>query len=194
MTFRRTRCPHCLGKLDPGQRIHDDCIAPWQVELKAKEARAEAKRQKMAAKVERARDRERKAALMRLSELKAKLQEVFNAYIRARDADEPCICCGEPFEPNKPGGSMDAGHYLSRGSSPQHRFNEDNVFAQRKNCNRPGGTTRDAFRAGVLARIGRERLEALETDSAPRKWTRDELLHLIDHYRAKTRELKRKEA
>jgi hypothetical protein len=194
VTFRRTRCPHCLGKLDPGQRIHDACIAPWQVELKAKEARAEAKRQKMAAKVERARDRERKAALMRLSELKAKLQEVFNAYIRARDADEPCICCGEPFEPNKPGGSMDAGHYLSRGSSPQHRFNEDNVFGQRKNCNRPGGTTRDAFRAGVLARIGRERLEALETDSAPRKWTRDELLHLIDHYRAKTRELKRKEA
>jgi hypothetical protein len=80
---------------------------------------------------------------------------------------------------------MDAGHYLARSIAPQHRFTEDNVFGQRKNCNRPGGTTRAAFRAGVIARIGLARVEALEADNAVRKWDREELVALKAHYRAK---------
>lgn len=140
---------------------------------------------------ERAQIRERKQAIKSLRELLAEAQVAFNAYVRARDEGKPCICCGKPFEPAKHGGSMDAGHYLSRGSSPQHRFNEDNVFGQRKNCNRPGGTTRDAFRAGVIARIGLARVEALESDNTVRKWTREELVELRDSYRRKLRELKK---
>jgi hypothetical protein len=140
--------------------------------------------------IERAEIRGRKESIKSLRELLAECQIAFNAYIRARDADQPCIDCGKPFEPNKPGGSMDAGHYLGRGSSPQHRFNEDNVFGQRKNCNRPGGATRDAFRAGVVARIGVERVEALETEDGVPKWDRAFLIELKAHYRAKLRELK----
>lgn len=191
MTFRRTRCPQCKGKLEAGQRIHPACIDAYAEAEAAKAQRKADKQARALAKLDRAFVRERKAALMRRGEITAKLQAVFNAYIRARDADKPCICCGKPFEPQKLGGSMDAGHYLSIGNSPHLRFNEDNVFGQRKNCNRPGGTTRNAFRAGVLERIGLERLEALESDTAPRKYTRDELFALIDHYRAKTRELKK---
>lgn len=146
---------------------------------------------RQAKKAEREQTKRRKAESMNLRELLAKAQVAFNAYIRARDADKPCICCGKPFEPQKPGGSMDAGHYLSRGHAPQLRFNEDNVFAQRKNCNRPGGTTRAAFRAGVLERIGPERLEALESDCTTPKWTKEQLLELIDTYRAKLREMKK---
>lgn len=135
--------------------------------------------------------RQRKAAIKSLRELLAETQVAFNAYIRARDEGKPCICCGKPFEPAKHGGSMDAGHYLSRGSSPQHRFNEDNVFGQRKNCNRPGGTTRDAFRAGVIARIGLARVEALEADNHVPKWERQQLIDLKATYRRKLRELKK---
>lgn len=140
---------------------------------------------------DRARTRQRKQAIKSLRELLAEAQVAFNAYIRARDAGKPCICCGKPFEPSKHGGSMDAGHYLSRGSSPQHRFNEDNVFGQRKNCNRPGGTTRDAFRAGVIARIGLARVEALEADNHVPKWTREQLIELKAIYRRKLREMKK---
>jgi hypothetical protein len=132
----------------------------------------------------------RKEAMKSLRELLADAQVAFNAFIRARDAGKPCICCGKPFEPNKPGGSMDAGHYLSRGASPQHRFNENNVFGQRKNCNRPGGASRDAFRAGVLARIGQDALEALERDNRVHKWTADELRSIRATYRAKRKELR----
>lgn len=133
--------------------------------------------------------RDRKQAVKSLRTLLAEAQTAFNSFIRARDAGTTCICCGKPFEPQKPGGSMDAGHYLGRSIAPQHRFNEANVFGQRKNCNRPGGTTRAAFRAGVIARIGLPAVEALEADTTVPKWTREGLIALKAEYRAKLRDL-----
>ena len=48
MTFRRTRCPQCKGKLDPGQRIHPDCIALWADAQEAKHQLAQANQQEAA--------------------------------------------------------------------------------------------------------------------------------------------------
>lgn len=132
----------------------------------------------------------RKEAAKRRGDLMAEAQAAFNAFIRWRDRDTTCICCGKPFEPQKPGGSMDCGHYLSRGSAPHLRFNEDNAFGQRKNCNRPGGTTRAAFRAGVIARIGLERVESIESDQSSPKWSHDDLRAIRDEYRRRLKELK----
>lgn len=142
-----------------------------------------------AAKAARANTKNRKEAIKSRPERITEAQAAFNAFIRARDLDQSCICCGKPFEPMKQGGSVDAGHYLSRGSAPHLRFDERNCFAQRKNCNRPGGTTRAAFRAGVQARIGIEALEALESDQAPRKWTDDDLIAIKNTYIAKRKQL-----
>lgn len=190
MTFRRTTCPHCRAKLETGQRIHPECIGPWSDAQAEKAKRAAAKRARAAAKVERAETRRRKEAVKRMPDLIAEAQTAFNAYIRARDASKPCICCGKPFEPMKPGGSADAGHFRSRGAAGHLRFNEDNCFSQRKNCNRPGGTTYAAFRAGVVARIGEARVLALEADNAVHKWTHDELRAIRDTYKAKLKEMK----
>lgn len=136
----------------------------------------------------------RKEKAKRTSDLRQEAQAAFNAYIRYRDisAGHNCICCGKPFEPAKPGGSVDAGHYLSRGSHPNLAFDERNVFAQRKNCNRPGGTTAAAFRLGVIARIGLAAVEALESDTTPRRYRSDDYRRIRDEYRAKLRELKAK--
>ena len=190
MVIRRTTCPHCRKKLEAGYRIHPDCIAPYADAEEAKAKRKAMKQAVMAAKVERAETRRRKEELKSLRELLAEVQTAFNEFIRLRDAGKPCICCGKPFEPMKPGGSMDAGHFRSRGSAPQLRFNEDNVFGQRKNCNRPGGTTQAKFRAGVLGRIGPERLEAVERNEEIPKWDKDELRAMRAHYRAKAKELR----
>lgn len=153
-------------------------------------ARYAARQREAKEKAERTQDREKREAMKGLRELIAEAQAAFNEFIRLRDADQPCIDCGKPFEPNRPGGSMDAGHYLARSVAPQHRFNEDNCFGQRKNCNRPGGATRGAFRAGVEQRIGIARLVALEGDTSVRKWSRDELRGIRDDYRAKVRQMK----
>lgn len=117
-------------------------------------------------------------------------QKAFNAWVRARDAALPCICCGKTEVSNTGvGGGWDAGHYLSRGSHPHLRFDERNVFRQRKGCNRPGGTSAAAFRLGVIARIGLAAVEALESDHTPRKWSIEQLIEIKNEYRARLRAL-----
>lgn len=191
MTFRRKTCKHCRRKLEPPMLIHPECIDAYAEAQEEKAKRKAEKQARMQAKVQRAEDRKKREALKTIPKLISEAQREFNAYIRARDAGKPCICCGKPFEPNKPGGSMDAGHYLSRGAAGHLRFNENNVFGQRKNCNRPGGTTRAAFRAGVIERIGLEAVEALEADNTVRKWTADELREIKRTSAAKRRELEK---
>lgn len=133
--------------------------------------------------------RAEKEGMKSLRKLLAEAQTAFNAYIRERDAGLRCIDCDQPFEPNKPGGSMDAGHFRARSVAPQLRFNEDNVFGQRKNCNRPGGTTYARLRAGAIGRIGLARVLAVEGDNTTHKWTKDEARQIRDSYRAKLKAL-----
>lgn len=45
------------------------------------------------------------------------------------------------------------------------------------------------MRAGAVERIGRERVEALEADKTPRKWTIDELKAIRDKFRSMAKEL-----
>lgn len=190
MTFRRTRCPHCKGKLDQGQRIHPDCIAPWADEQQAKKDRAEAKAARAAAKVERAETRRRKEAIKTIPDLIKEAQREFNAYIRARDKNQPCICCGRPLGDGDVGGAFDAGHYRSTGSASHLRFNEHNCHAQRKQCNRYGAGRAVDYRIGLCSRIGLAAVEALEASNQPHKWTREELIAIRDTYKQKLKELK----
>jgi hypothetical protein len=136
-------------------------------------------------------DRAKRIALKTIPELKKEAQHAFNAYIRARDrlAGFPCVCCGRPLDWGRLGGAVDAGHYRSTGSADHLRFREDNCHAQRSDCNRFGAGRAVDYRIGLLSRIGRDRLEALETDNAPHKWTREELISIRDEYRAKARAL-----
>lgn len=137
--------------------------------------------------------RQRKEALKSLAELTRAAQTVFNAYVRARDANQPCICCGRTETGVDGLGShgWDAGHYRSTGSASHLRFNEDNCHRQLVYCNRHGAGRAVDYRIGLIARIGLERVEALEADNQPRKWTREELIELRATYRAKLKELEK---
>jgi len=180
----------CRATFTPTRPLQAACRPSCAIalaEIKRKRERKEAQR------VERAEIRARKEKVKRRADWVSETQAAVNAYVRLRDikAGHGCIDCGKPFEPQKPGGSVDAGHYISRGAAPHLRFDaERNIFAQRKNCNRPGGATREAFRAGVIARIGLQAVEALEADQEPRKWSIAELKAIRDTYRAKLKELK----
>lgn len=190
MTFLRTRCPQCKTRLAPGQRIHPECISDYATAQAEKAQRAQAKKARAAAKVERASIRARKEAIKTLPDLKADAQQAFNAFIRERDADKPCICCGQPLWSGDVGGAYDCGHYRSVGSAPHLRYDERNAHAQRKQCNRWGAGRAVDYRIGLIARIGAEAVEALESDNRVKKWTRDELIAIRDEYRAKLKELK----
>lgn len=190
MSFRRTRCPHCKGKLEAGQRIHPECIDGYAEAQAAKAEREEAKRAQAAAKVERAETRRRKEAIKTIPDLIKEAQVAFNAFIRERDREKPCICCGLPLGTGEVGGAFDCGHYRSTGSAPHLRFDERNAHAQRKVCNRWGAGRAVDYRIGLVARIGLEAVEALESDNRIHRWTREELISIRSHFRAALKALK----
>lgn len=72
--------------------------------------------------------KEKKKNTKSLPKLKAKLQEIFNEYIRLRDKDRPCISCGEIK-------TLQAGHYWAVGGYDGLRFDEDNVHGECAGCN-----------------------------------------------------------
>ncbi|WP_312587417.1 recombination protein NinG [Comamonas terrigena] len=192
MTFRRTRCPHCKGKLEQGQRIHPGCIDGYAEAQAAKVARAEEKKARMAAKVERAETRRRKEALKTVPDLIKEAQIAFNAFIRERDrqAGHMCISSGRPLDWS--GNAVDAGHYRSTGAASHLRFHEDNCHAQSKHDNQFLAGNAVDYRIRLVARIGLARVEALEADNQVRKWSRQELIEIRETYKTKLKQLKEK--
>ena len=175
--FRQTRQmqPTC-------HKYECQCSYAQQVADKAK-----AKREK----VERAADRQKREKLKTRSDWIKDAQIAFNAFIRERDKDKPCICCGLPLGSQSVGGGYDCGHYRSVGSAPNLRFDERNAHGQRKQCNRWGAGRAVDYRIGLICRIGLASVEALESENDPAKWTIEELREIRDTYRAKLKELKR---
>jgi len=156
----------------------------WTVECCAAQGRIDqekAKRKEIKA---------RKEKLQTRSDWVKKTQVAFNAFIRERDKNQLCICCGKPLTLDAIGGGYDAGHYRSVGSAPHLRFDERNCHAQRKQCNNHGSGRVVDYRIGLIARIGREAVEALEADQTPRKYSIEELKQIRDTYRAKLRALR----
>lgn len=134
-------------------------------------------------------DRAKRESLKTRSDWIKDAQKAFNAYIRARDAGQACICCGASLSANVVGGGADAGHYRSVGSAPHLRFDERNCHAQTKQCNRWGAGRAVDYRIGLIRRIGREAVEALEADQSPKHYTIPDLIAIRDKYRAMTKQL-----
>lgn len=131
----------------------------------------------------------RKEAIKTRREWMAEAQTAFNAYIGARDVGKLCICCNKPLPTKKIGGGYDCGHYRSVGSAPHLRFNEFNAHGQTKQCNRWGAGRAVDYRIGLIARVGIEVVELLESDNEPRKYTIEELKAIKATYKAKLKEV-----
>lgn len=152
---------------------------------RAKKEQAETKARQASRKA----DRAKRESLKTRSDWIKDAQKEFNKFIRTRDAGQPCICCGVHLERDAIGGGFDAGHYRSVGSAPHLRFDERNVHAQRKQCNRYGAGRAVDYRIGLIARIGREAVEALESDQSPKHYTIPDLIAIRDKYKAMTKQL-----
>ena len=180
--------PACRDSFVPqrlGQAVCSPKCALATVEVqKAKEKKSLAQAGRRDIKV-------RKEALKTRGDHMREAQQAFNEYIRARDqaAGHLCISSGKPLDWS--GNAVDAGHYRSVGSAPHLRFDERNCHAQSKQDNRFLSGNAVDYRIGLIARIGQEAVDALESDQSVRKYTVDEIKAIKATYRAKTRELKR---
>lgn len=116
--------------------------------------------------------------VIRISDLKKKAQRVFNAWIRNRDKDEPCLACGNRSD------KMDASHYIAQGSSGFLRYNEDNVHNTCYSCNRFKHGNLVLYRINLVKKIGQERVRYLEDNvHTVHKFTREELEEIITKYK-----------
>lgn len=141
--------------------------------------------EQMAAKRDRAETKARKEALKTRSDWLKEAQVAFNAFIRARDANEPCISCGRFHQ-----GAYDAGHYRSVGSMPALRFDEDNCHKQCVPCNQHKAGNVVEYRLRLRAKIGEERLARLEGPHEAKKYTVADAQEIKRLYKAKLKALR----
>lgn len=180
---RKCAIKTCRQPFTPRGMTHKACSPECALALVAVEKAREARKERQA----------RLAKLKTRRDYMKEAQRAFNAFIRERDSDLPCICCGRfPKADHITGGTWDAGHYRSVGSAPHLRFHEDNVHRQLKQCNQFGAGRAVDYRLGLIARIGLSRVEALEADQAPRKHTPEELQRITREYKQKLKELRRR--
>jgi hypothetical protein len=123
-----------------------------------------------------------------LPKLKKQLQELFNKFIRLRDAGKPCISCGLPKD------YLQAGHFYSVRMYDGLRFNEDNCHGECAGCNAFDDMHLLSYAANLIDRIGQERFDELKMLAAQYKregykYTRTELTEKIEEYKRKIKEL-----
>lgn len=181
-------CASAVGK-ENTRKVREDAL------------RKELKRKREEEKEGRARRRTRRDELRPTSYFKARAQDAFNAFIRARDFDLPCISCGETNPPDLHGGQWDCGHFKSVGANPELRFEERNAHKQCKSCNAGSGkyTAKEAtvaknYEDGLIARYGQEYVDWLNGPHEMTNYRRDDFIRVRDEYRAKLKELKQQEA
>ena len=138
-------------------------------------------------------DIERKDIKVRKEKLKSRAdhlkdtQHAFNAWIRARDAGQPCISCGTTADVQ-----YCAGHYRTTAAAPELRFEPLNVNLQcNRNCNMGKSGNLLGYRPGLIKKIGVEAVEWLEGPHEVKRYTVEELKAMTSDYRAKTKELKK---
>ena len=137
--------------------------------------------------------RDRREIQVRKEKLKSRAdhlkdaQHAFNAWIRARDAGQPCISCGTTADVQ-----YCAGHYRTTAACPELRFEPLNVNLQcNRNCNMGKSGNLLGYRPGLIKKIGIEAVEWLEGPHEAKKYTVEQLKAMTAEYRAKTRELKK---
>lgn len=166
------KCSICKEKFEPlRSTMQKTCLKPSCIV-----AQHEIVKAKKWAKEKKA----RKETLMTLQDYIKACQQVFNAFIRLRDANKPCISCGRTLK-----GKYDAGHYYSVGAYPNLRFDEDNVHGQCTHCNMHKGGNISEYALGLPQRIGKESFEALtERRMMPRNYSIPEIKEKIEYYKS----------
>lgn len=184
MANSKRRCKEC-GKYEllalckrhaNGWFCSEVCAGVWQIN-KQRQDREKSYKARTAEKKRQMRDDDR-------SYWMKKAQSAFNAYIRARDADKPCVSCLRHHQ-----GQYHAGHYRTTAAAPELRFSELNCHKQCAPCNNHKSGNITEYRIELVRRIGQEAVDWLEGPHEPKKYTVDDLKTIEKEYKEKLRTL-----
>jgi hypothetical protein len=134
-----------------------------------------------------------RAELKTASEWRTEAQTAFNAYVRYRDRDLPCISCDASGDHDGLGGYWDAGHYRSRGAAKHLSFHQHNCHKQCHKCNRYLSGNVVEYRIRLIKRIGLDRVEVLEHNNDTVKHDITYLRRIKQIFKAKLK-LKKKQS
>jgi hypothetical protein len=166
------KCQACKIKYEPVRPLQTACSTPCAINL------ARTRQAKIARKLH----LEAKRKLKTRAQWMREAQAAFNAYIRHRDVDLPCISCGD-FTPMTRGGDYDCGHYRSIGANPELRFHEFNANKQCKRCNSHLSGNIANYRIGLLLKYGPEVVAEIEGPHPPQKFTIEALIETKEFYK-----------
>jgi len=173
---RKKKCKHCGDQFTPFNSMQQTCT---KVECCVSHGKVLQKKQNKKELIEyRAKNKTR-------SDWIKEAQKAFNAFIRERDKNLPCVSCGCFTNDYNliTGSRWDAGHYRSIGSAPELRFTEINCFRQCVKCNRNLSGNIVEYRRNLITRISEKEMIWLEGHHEPQKWTIDDLQEITKYYR-----------
>ena len=96
-----------------------------------------------------------------------------------RDAGSNCISCGKKCK------KENAGHYRSVGSCPELRFEPLNVHLQCEYCNTYLHGNLINYRINLIKKIGVEKVEWIESNHDPKRYTKEQIEELKNIYKTK---------
>lgn len=177
------RCKSCRCEFVPSKPLQVACGVKCALDL-ARATQAKQKRQE--ATKERAEHAKRKEATKTKGQHTKEAQAAFNAFIRERDKDLPCVSCGRHHQ-----GQYHAGHYRTTAAAPELRFEPLNVHKQCAPCNNHKSGNLIEYRIELVKRIGLEKVEWLERPHEPKRYTIEDLQAIKANYRAIVREMRK---
>lgn len=179
---RPKKCRICRASYVPTQSFQTWCSPDCALVIVTRKRDSE---RKSIQQRERREIKARKEKLKSRADYLREAQAEFNAYIRLRDARDPCISCGRHHD-----GQYHAGHYRTVGANPELRFHEDNVHKQCAPCNNHKSGDIVNYRMNLVRKIGAEKVEWLEGPHEPLRLSIEDLKQIKAKYRALARELK----
>ncbi|WP_097084298.1 MULTISPECIES: recombination protein NinG [unclassified Pseudomonas] len=178
-------CAHCGTQFQQARMGQKVCFAMACMLASAKLPENQARARKAIDQFERTELRAARERIKTKGDYTREAQAAFNAWVRLRDADQPCISCGRHHQ-----GQYHAGHYRTTAAAPELRFEPLNVHKQCAPCNNHKSGDIVNYRIHLVKRIGADRVEWIEGPHEPRRYTIEELKAIKAHYRALARDLK----
>lgn len=171
------KCRDCKEEFQPFKFAQPRCVPCAMIK-----GRKDAK--KKLTKQSRIDTKKRKDKVKTRSEWLREAQTAFNAFIRMRDSELPCISCGRFHK-----GQYHAGHYKSVGANPELRFNENNCHKQCAPCNNHLSGNIANYRPNLILKIGQEAVDIIEGKHELQNLTIEQIKEIKALYKKKLKEL-----
>jgi hypothetical protein len=177
--IKKCKCGNEYNQHTTMQTCCIDCLAEKVVKnrIKTEKSALQSKKRELIAS---------KQAIKSRSDWVKEAQQAFNAWVRERDKDLPCISCQRHHT-----GQYHAGHYRTTKACPELRFEPLNVHKQCSVCNNHLSGNILEYRINLIKRIGIELVDWLEGAHEPKKYTIDDLKAIKAEYKEKLKQLQK---